>query len=91
MNKRTKIILIVSAILLLIWGVLFAADYHAVMNLQDPVIARHVGVEGGTYRGIGWTVEIVQKHRTENGEDLGWHTESSEIYLFGILVGAAIT
>ena len=91
MKTRTKSLLIAGAILILLWGALFAADYHAVMNLQDPVIARHVGIEGGTYQGIGWTAEIAKKHRTENGEDLGWYTESAEIYLFGILVGAAIT
>lgn len=92
MKTGTKMILITAAVLILVWGILFAVDYHAVMDLKEPVIARHIGVEGGTYQGIGWTVEIEKIHRsTENGEDLGWFTESAEIRLFGILIGAVIT
>ena len=91
MKKSRIIILITAAVLLITWCILFAVDYKAVMNLKDPVIAQHIGAEGGTYRGIGWTVEIEKRHHTENGTDLGFITESAEIYLFGILVGGAIT
>ena len=88
---KRKIIIACAIILLAVWGLFFALDYHAVTNLRDPVIAQHVGAEGGTFCGIGWTVEIEKIHATENGTDMGWITESAEIYLFGILVGAAIT
>jgi len=62
-------------------------DYRAVMNLDYPVIARHVEPEGGTFKGIGWTVQIEQHH----DEKYGWVTDLAEIYLFGRLVGTAIT
>lgn len=87
MKRKVIIILSVIAALLLIWCILFAMDYRAVMNLQYPVIAQHVGVEGGMFRGFGWVVQIEQYHSTE----FGWVTESVEIYLFGKLVGAAVT
>jgi len=91
MKKSRIIIIITAAVLLITWCILFAVDYNAVMDLKDPVIARHIGAEGGTYRGIGWTAEIEKRHHTEDGNDLGFITESAEIYLFGIFVGGAIT
>ena len=91
MKKSHRTILIAAAALLILWGLLFAVDYNAVMNLKDPIIARHIGAEGGTYRGLGWTVEIEKRHYTEDGGDLGWITESAEISFFGIPVGGAIT
>ncbi|MBQ8332650.1 MAG: hypothetical protein IJX93_02610 [Clostridia bacterium] len=85
--------ILIAAVLLLaaVWVTLFLIDYNAVMNLHDPVIAWHVGVEGGTYQGPGWQIEIVKRHVTENGVDMGFVTQSAEISLFGIRVGAAIT
>ncbi|MBQ8512764.1 MAG: hypothetical protein IJ497_09130 [Clostridia bacterium] len=88
---KKKCIIAAAVLLLAVWTTLFLIDYNAVMNLHDPVIAWHVGVEGGTYRGPGWQIEIVKKHVTENGVDMGFVTESAEISLFGIRVGAAIT
>ena len=87
MRKRTFVIIILMMLLAALWTILFAVDYNAVMKLHDPVIARHVGVEGGTFKGLGWTVEIEKYHSA----DYGWVTESVEVYLFGKLVGAAIT
>ena len=87
MKKKTFMIALVVIHLVILWAVLFAVDYNAVMNLGDPVIAQHVGVEGGTFKGLGWTVEIEKYHNA----DYGWVTESVEMYLFGKLVGAAIT
>lgn len=87
MKKKVPAVIAVILVLLLVWCVLFAVDYRAVMNLHDPVIARHIGVEGGTFRGLGWVVQIEKYHSAE----YGWVTESAEMYLFGKLVGAAIT
>ncbi len=91
MKKRWQILIAAALALLLVWCILLAVDYNAVMDLRDPVIAQHTGGEGGTYIGPGWRVELEKIHVTENGEDMGWHTRSAEIYLFGILVAAAIT
>ena len=91
MKKPWKIILPCLLVLAVIWGIFLSVDYRAVMNLSDPVIAQHTGVEGGTYLGPGWRVELDKIHVTENGEDMGWHTVSAELYLFGILIAAAIT
>ena len=91
MKKRLQILIAAALALLLVWGILFAVDFNAVMDLRAPVIARHIGAEGGTYIGPGWRVELEKIHVTENGEDMGWHTVSAEMYLFGILVAAAIT
>lgn len=87
MKKRLFITILILVHLAILWTVLFAVDYRAVMNLGDPVIAQHIGVEGGTFKGLGWTVEIEKYHDAE----YGWVTESVEMYLFGKLVGAAIT
>jgi len=91
MNKKWKAGISAVLVLILIWGILLAVDCRAVMNLQDPVIAQHTGVEGGTYTGPGWTVEIEKIHETIDGMDMGWRTVSAELYLFGILIAAAIT
>ena len=88
MKKKTFMIALVVIHLAILWAVLFAIDYNAVMNNLDyPVIAQHVEPEGGTFKGLGWTVEIEKYHNS----DYGWVTESVEMYLFGKLVGAAIT
>lgn len=87
MRKKIAIPVILITALFLLWSVLFSIDYRTVMELREPVIARHVGAEGGIFRGIGWTVQVDKSHNDE----LGFVTDSVEIYLFGKLVGAAIT
>lgn len=91
MKKPWNIILACLLLLAVVWGFLLNMDYRAVMSLHDPIIAQHIGAEGGTYQGPGWRVELEKIHVTENVEDMGWVTRSAEIYLFGILIGAAIT
>ena len=92
MKKKLKIILPVCLVLLLTWSMLLCIDCHAVTELRDPVIAQHTGVEGGRYIGPGWTVEVDKIHETTaDGEDMGWRTVSAELYLFGILIAAAIS
>ena len=87
MKKKWIAAAAAGLVLILLWSVLFIVDYHAVMNLSNPVIAQHIGAEGGTFRGPGWVVQIEKYHDAE----LGWVTESAEIYHFGRLVAAAIS
>ena len=77
--------------LALVAGTVFAVDYHQCSNLKQPVFAKSISTAddggSGTYRGLGYTIEIDGHLSAE----YGYATESIEMYLFGKLVFAAIT
>lgn len=79
--------------LLVIWGGMFGTDYYRCTQLKKPVFAAGVADSlyddggSGTYRGIGYEIEIEGELTVE----YGYVAESIEMRLLDMLVFAAIT
>ncbi len=90
MKKGKKIVITVIAAVLVLWSSMFITDYVRCNNLEEPIfaVASVTADDGGsgTYRGLGYTVEL-EKHIDA---EYGAVTDSVEMRLFGILVFAAI-
>lgn len=60
--------------LLVIWGGMFGVDYYCCTQLEKPVFAPVVETAddggGGTYRGLGYTIEIQGHLSAEYGFEI---------------------
>lgn len=85
-----KILLIVIAILLILWAVIFVVDYSRCNNFKEPifVVASNTADDGGSgiYYGLGYKVNIEKTISAEYGPTL----LKVEMYMFNKFIAGAI-
>lgn len=90
MKKDKKLLIIAVVIIFALWSSMFVTDYIRSYNLKNPIFATAsvTADDGGsgTYKGIGYTVEM----RKHIDAELGVKTDYVEMRLFGIMVLAII-
>ena len=90
-RETSKMILLAAGAAVLLWGAAFATDYIRCASLKEPLFvvpgAAADDNGSGTYRGIGYTVEI-KKHIDEK---YGVCVDSVEMRMFGSVISASIS
>ena len=84
-----KIVIIIFAVLIVLWGVIFFIDYSRCCNFKEPifVVAGITADDGGSgiYYGLGYKVKIEKTNSAEYGPTL----LKVEMYMFdSFIVGA---
>jgi len=89
---KKKLITVYCALLIL-WGGMFITDFIRCGSLRKPLfvvgIADTLADDGGsgTYRGLGYTVEV----EGELTAEYGYVVQSVEMWMFGKVISASIT
>ena len=86
-KKRTKTVLIIVGVLIVLWGAMFATDYIRCSSLKEPlfVIAKGTTADdggSGTYQGLGYIVEV-EKYIDSEGSPC---VSATEMKMFGMTI-----
>ncbi len=92
MKKSIRIVIIVIAAVIVLWGAMFTTDFIRAGNLREPVFARLQGVTAddggsGTYQGLGYTVNTEIYTDAEYGRCV----QAVEMLMFGKVISASIS
>ena len=90
-NRVVKVIVTISALFILIWGGMFVTDFIRCNSFKTPIFVStsdNIADDGvsGTYKGLGYTVNVRKHVSAEYGIVL----ESVEMSVFGKVVSASI-
>ena len=85
-----KVVIIVLAILIILWGIIFFIDYSRCSHFKEPifVVAGVTADDGGsgTYYGLGYKVKIEKTISVEHAPTL----VKVEMYMFDKFIAGAI-
>ena len=85
-----KIVIIIFAVLIVLWGVIFFIDYSRCCNFKEPifVIAGETADDGGSgiYHGLGYKVKMEKTISSKCGSEL----VKVEMYMFDKFITGAI-
>mgnify|MGYP003317374051 CR=1 FL=1 len=84
MKKSLKILIGIIICLVICWVTIFVIDYMMVLRCKEPIFiiaSNNVDDSGsGTYKGLGYTVEMEMKLSTEYGKQISKTLISSDTY-----------
>lgn len=91
MKKSLKAILAVASIAVILWIAVFITDYAMVSSFKEPIFVVADGATAddggsGTFKGLGYTVEVEKELDANNGARL----VSVEMKMFNKIIAAAI-